>query len=331
MAKADVIKLEQEAMEGARASKSALPNFQPLPKENLKVVWLPLKNIQFNVDNANEMNQQEFEELVESIRTKGFTNPIQVRPLREDEEGYTEIGPPISDDIPWGRTQSFEVVAGQHRYQAIEVALPHWTEAPCIVNDTFVDKDTIDMTMVSDNAIHGKINKTKFTKLVDRLAQKYGKEVLIHSMGFVNDEMMDKYIMEVGAQALPNDEARAELRDKVKKKQIKTMEDLSRIVNQLIAKYGHTLEYDFMYFDYGGHTHVQIQMRKATRAIVDEVASYCVEHKRNINDIIAKALTLGWDKMVTSGEISKTAEVEEDDNPFEDVAEHDDARDDDDE
>ena len=294
--------VERKTIQGTIEANKNRPNFQPLPKESLKIIWLPLESIHFNPNNANEMGPGEFQQLIEAMRMRGMTNALQVRPLKEGEENWEDPGPVLSEEHPYGINQRFELIAGEHRLQAIEIVYPDWTTAPCVVNDTIVDRDAADMSMVADNQIHGSLNKKKFTALVDRLMPKYGKELVGQSMGFATQEEMDKFVLEYGKQQLPEGDAQREFVDRVKRKKVKTMEDLSRIINQLIAKYGNTIEQDFMYFNYGGHTHLMISMRRSTKAIMDEITTYCAENKINVNDIMEKVITKGWDRALLKTE-----------------------------
>jgi phosphopentomutase len=139
--------------------------------------------------------------------------------------------------------------------------------------------------MVKDNVIHGKIDIHKFTKLYESLNEKYGKEVIAEMMGMETTEI-DK-LVRYALETLPD-----QLKKKLQaaKGEIKTIEDLSTILNRLFNEYGDTLQHHFMIIDYGGKDSIWIQADNELWGMVQSMANYCEEQKIDINEYMKVAL-----------------------------------------
>lgn len=282
-----------------------LPQFKPFEKDALKIVWIPIDDIFPNPDNPNEMDDKQFNNLVKAIREIGFREPLEVRPITDKK------------DSRYNKTrQTYELIGGEHRHQALR--LLKWEEVPCMLDEaaSTMSKDEQDMLLVRRNMIKGELSPTKFTKLWERLLPKYGSEIIETSMGFADAEALEAYILDA-AETLPTDEMKQEL--KKKKNKIKTIEDLSRVLNSIWNKYGSTVELDFLFFEYGGATHAMITMDKKTREIVEEITTTCSENRLNINPIMNAVLQAGWSKTLEREVLSAqksggpTVEASEDD------------------
>jgi 5,10-methylenetetrahydrofolate reductase len=101
---------------------------------------------------------------------------------------------------------------------------------------------------VKDNLISGKLNPEKFASLYDRMARKYDAEVLQRLMGFTSTDAFQKLYGTVKS-SLPK-----ELQDALDdvKDEIKTVDDLSLVLNRLFRDHGETLDSNMMVFSCAG-------------------------------------------------------------------------------
>lgn len=213
-----------------------------------------------NEENPNEMTDAEFNMLYDNFEEVGITDPIIVRPLGK---------------------KKYRVVGGHNR---LEVAkLVGFEKVPVtIIEDPDFDDDRERFQLVRHNIIRGQLSPAKFVKLYENLADKYTKEVIQESMGFVNKEEFDKLIKQVAA-ALPP-EAKSALESS--KAEIKTIEDLSKLLNKLFGVYGDSLPYGYMFLDYGGRESVWIRMEKKEYQNAIKLGTICRERQRAMDHIL---------------------------------------------
>lgn len=211
-----------------------------------EVVYLPVERIRKNEWNPNVQKDNVFNALVENIREIGFVEPIMVKP--EEDETYL-------------------LISGEHRWEAAKVL--GFVEIPAYVMDEF-DEDLVKFQTVRMNVLRGKLDPVRFTKLFDNMAEKYGQELTKQMMGMVDEQAFEELYIDV-KRNLP-DEIAEKLDDA--RDEIKTVDDLSRILNELFSKYGDTLHQNFMILTYGGMTHLWVQMSKKLK---DKLISQIVE------------------------------------------------------
>ncbi len=199
-----------------------------------EVVEIPIEKVKPNPWNPNVMTTELFNALVENIKEIGMVEPIMIVPDEEEEGMYV-------------------VISGEHRWEACK--LLDYKTVPSIVRDSF-DLDKQKFQTVRMNVLKGKMDPVKFTQLFDEMAEKYGEEMTKDMMSFVDEKAFKDVYMEVKRE-LPKD-----MQDKLEssKKEIKTVDDLSRILNELFSKFGNTLDNNFMIFTYGGKVHLWVLM-----------------------------------------------------------------------
>lgn len=217
---------------------------------------IPVSKIVPSEDNPNEQDSETFNRLVKSIEAEG-----------EVDENIIVI--------PFG--DKYKIVGGEHRWKAAKIA--GIEEIPAVVKD--YTEDERKFQLVKRNAIRGKLNPTKFLNLYNDLEEKYEKEVIADMMAMDETEI-DKMIHQV-RESLP-DELKKEF-DKAKH-EIKTIEDLSIILNTLFTKYGDTLDLNYMVFDYGGKDHLWVRCNKQTWDSLQVIIKKCEEEKKDINEVI---------------------------------------------
>lgn len=242
---------------------------------SIKIVDIPIEDLIPDEENPNVQKDAVFNNLVENIAEIGMVEPIMVAP-------YFENGKRVEG--------KYRIISGHHRYEACKVL--EYETIPCVVQEDF-DEDMAKFQLVRMNMLRGELDPIKFTKLYNRMAEKYGEELLKQAMGLVDEKAFERLYLDVRKE-LPKEIA--EKLDEAKD-DIKTVDDLSRILNELFSKYGDTLDYDFMVFTFGNRTHYWIRMDSVLKEIMDKIAEFCVEREVNVNDVFRNAL-IGWSERV---------------------------------
>lgn len=228
---------------------------------NKEVVWILVDKLVPSLENPQEMDAGKFNQLVKSIRENGFDENMIVVPM----EG----------------AGTWKIVSGEHRWLAAKTL--GMLEVPCVVQDFDDDKRLIEL--VKRNALKGKISPQKFVKLYEQVLLKHSKEEIAELMALEEDELK-KLIGEV----------RSQLPDKMKKDfdkskdEIKTIDDLSLILNRLFAQYGDTLDQNYMIFDYGGQKHLWVRCDAELWKIVDDIREQMDDNDEDANEVFKKIL-----------------------------------------
>lgn len=212
-----------------------------MPKiEMPDVVLIPRALVRPNPWNPNEVAPELFNEIVSNIEELGFVQPIVVAPL---------------DD---GSEYKFQIIDGEHRYDALMLfSEEEVAEIPCIVRD--MDVDSMKFQTVKLNKLRGKLNIRKFNTLVQDLMERHSFEEVAERMAFTDPTELEELLINA-RESLPTSEMKEEF-DKAKE-DIKTVEDLSLLLNRLFTQFGDTLPGNFMVLDFGGKNHIWVRMRE---------------------------------------------------------------------
>jgi len=184
--------------------------------------------------NPQRMNDKEFNALVENLREVGQIDPLQVSPM------------------PDGR---FRVIGGNHRLQALRVL--EYELVQCVICEDF-SEEFQKFQSVRLNVIHGKLDPEKFLRLYEEMAKKYGKNVVADLMKFTDQKALSTLIKDV-KDGLPPEMAKK--LDEAKK-EIKTVDDIGSVLNEIFSKHGNTLVRGYLVFSFGGKEHHYIEMDK---------------------------------------------------------------------
>lgn len=236
----------------------------------------PIKDIDLELvddyeDNPNEMDDRTFSALVEEIAESGWLVPIQVAGPYED-----------------GR---YRMIGGHHRKKAARV-LGYDIVPAVIVDPEEFDSDKQEVQVVKQNVLHGELNPTKFTNLFNRLADKYGADLTRSMMGFTKTDAF-KRVYEDAKKALPPEMAAKldETRD-----ELKTVDQLSLMLNKLFTEYGDTLDHHFMFFTFGGKQHLMVQLQNnAAWTRWKKFAEWCHENGIMIDEELSSRFD--WPKL----------------------------------
>jgi ParB-like chromosome segregation protein Spo0J len=229
-----------------------------------KLELLKIDLIDIQEDNPNEMSDDEFNRLVQSIEEDGFEEPLVV--CLSSKKGR------------------YELISGHHRLRAARII--GYTELPCMVHPE-LPEDRIKAKVVKANILHGKMNPAKFTAMVNDLMGKgYEEELLRDMMGFTDEAEFGKLYQEVKQGLSP------ELQKKLEesKAEIKTIDDLSRVLNKLFQEHGETVPLNYIVFSYGGSRHAWVAADKKLWGIIVQMTKQAETENRDINDILLERL-----------------------------------------
>jgi hypothetical protein len=248
---------------------TAIEKTEPLVRKRI-----PLDLIDPTPDNPNEMSEAEFNMLADNIETVGLVDALFVRQL------------------PNGR---YRLIGGNHRFEVLKVL--GFTEAECTINnDPEFDEDQEKFQVLRMNVIRGKLSPDKFMKMYQSMSQKYADEVLAESFGFVNEDEFRKLIGQVKS-SLPS-EMQSEFQQA--SQELKTIDDLSKLLNRLFTTYGDTLPYGYMLLDFGGKESIWLRMSNETKKALLEIGKMCVTEKRTMDSILG-----GMIQLMAQGKLSQ--------------------------
>jgi len=254
--KESVPQLSEELKElGVELSKS-LPTYD-----------VPVSLIEPTASNPNEMDDPTFNRLVAEMEATGMIDPIQVVPFEGGK---------------------FRIIGGEHRWQGAKVL--SWEKIPCniLTDERFVDVDLQELLMVRLNVIKGRINPDKFTKLYEDKVEKYGADQLQTLFGYTSTDAWKKVTKGVEQALTTSGLGSSGLVGELKKrtKQIRSIDGLGRVLNQLFKKYGSDLKHSFMIFTYGGKRHLYIMLSDDAMGALEEIMAKCRKDDRDINDVL---------------------------------------------
>lgn len=232
-------------------------------------VWLDPTEVALDPDNTNSMTKRQYAALVEAIKdTGGLTENIVVVDMTTDPE--------------WTGEEQYMTVSGEHRLRAaIDAGI---AEVPARVYTAAEwDKDMRDIQGVRHNAITGDFNPLKFSALVKRLSEKYGRDTTRELMKFTDKAKFDKLVDYVTAN-IP-DEFKEQVDDAKRSGRMENIDQLSTILNEMFMNYGDTLPHNFMILDYGGKQHVWIKLEKETAKSLTRVRGELVRQHKSADDL----------------------------------------------
>lgn len=228
-------------------------------KETVSIKINDLEAADFN---PNDMGNTKFNKLVERIKEQGFKDPISVVPLEGGK---------------------YRIIEGEHRWKAADFL--QFTEVPCFIHENW-DEDKQRFEIVKSNVLKGKMDVMAFTNLVNGLSDKYSKDIIQDMMGFQDEREFETFYKTVRKQ-LPED-----MQKKLdeSKKEIRTIDDLSVVLNKIFFDYKDDLAYGFMVFSYNQKQVYWIDMDKDLKKLLDEMAEKCRADNLSMSEMIKMAL-----------------------------------------
>ena len=251
---------------------------------------LPLGQLQPNDSNPNKMKDREFDLLCDNIEKTGLTDPILVRPL--DYTRVHDLAMAIKDpgelvDALVSADTKFRIVGGHHRYNA--ATFLGFQRVPCtVIMDPEFDQEQETFQLVRMNMIKGHLDPAKFFEIVNSMNDAYTDEVLQEAFGFA-DEAQWRQIVDQAAQTLPD--AKTKKKFKEAAEEVKTIDELSKLLNSMFTKYGDTLPYGYMVVDYGGKKSVWVRASKKTMDALDLLGDQCIESSVSMDALLGGILS----------------------------------------
>ncbi len=259
-------------------------------KNLLRIDNFPLELMVKQEVNPNKMSTRAFDLLCDNFNKTGWTDPVLARPI--DLKAFKKIAKIKDPDMQLQaiRDQQLQVkiVGGHHRYDA--GAYLEFTEGPAtvIMEDDF-DEEAEQFQIVRMNVIHGKLDPEAFMKMYGKMSDTYSDDILQDAFGFAEESEFKKLITQI-AKSMPDQNTKEKFIEAAK--EIKTVDGLHKLMNELINKYGDTLPYGVMVFDHGGQRSVWLRIEGKTMKAIDVITNICIENQRTVDDVIGKVVQL---------------------------------------
>jgi ParB/RepB/Spo0J family partition protein len=216
--------------------------------------------------NPNEMSEAQFNMLYDNVERVGITDPILVRPHPSKKGRY-------------------RVVGGHHRLEVAKL-LGFDTIPATVISDPEFDEDAEKFQVVRHNIIHGQMNADKFMALYNSLSEKYADDVAAELFGFT-DEAEFKKLIKATEKSLPKDMKQA-FKDAAK--EIRTMDDLAKVLNYLFTTHGDTLPHGYMIVDFGGKESVWLRMQTGQKKTFLQLAAQTKAANKSMDHLMHKLL-----------------------------------------
>lgn len=211
---------------------------QVVESKTHKVFDIPIELLEADELNPNEMDDATFDELCEGIRNDGFDDPIEVIPHPTKEGKYLIAG-------------------GHHRVKAAKRV--GMTSVPSFIMKNW-DAIKQKIMLVRRNMLHGKTNTTKFTKLYDELRRTVEPKLLQTAMGFTTTKAFEAVYENIEKNLNPKQKkALAKAKEK-----IKSVDDLSSVLNTIFKESGSELKEGYVVFSFGGKDHHYVTVDEQT-------------------------------------------------------------------
>jgi hypothetical protein len=235
-------------------------------RSKLEVVDINVEDLIPDEDNPNEMDEAVFDQLIEEIREQGFDEPIQVRP-HPTLKGKYQIG------------------SGHHRTKAAIVL--GMQSVPAVIKNWSDREQKVALT--KRNVLRGNMNRAKLAKLYKELVKGRDAVQVQRELGFQDQKKFEAMIDEVSKNLTPKQKKRlAEA-----KESIKSMDDLSSVLNTIFKESGSELDKGYMVFSFGGKEHHYFQIDDATNNFLKQVKDHCDKNGIEYTKAVAHLLLSG--------------------------------------
>lgn len=237
--------------------------------------------------NPNEQDDKTFDILVEEMDTEGAG------------VGYIDLIQVVPQTDAWGVAGRYRIIGGEHRWRGLRVLGHESVECVVLVDPKWEDEDLQKFVTMRLNALKGKLNPKKFMALYEDLADRYAAEDMQRHMAVVDDDEWKSMTKDVRKQleaaldgAGADDEKKKKALEDFDKvaKEVKTVDDLSNILNKIFTEYGDTLDLNFMWFSFGGKKHLHISMQASDWKLAEQIVEKSKEKQRPIDEIFVEMM-----------------------------------------
>lgn len=210
--------------------------------------------------NPNKMNNREFNLLCDNMEKVGFVDPIFVRPIEDGK---------------------YRVIGGHHRLEAGKIL--GYEKVPCtVIEGADYDEDWEKYQVVRMNMIKGQIDPQNFLKLYESLGEKYEKDIMAENFGFSDDKEFNKLVNQM-SKSVPK-EMKADFKKAAK--DVKTIEGLTKLLNQMFTEHGDELPHGYMIIDFGGVDSYWITLEQKDKKTFDNIVSKLTNGGKKIDSFM---------------------------------------------
>lgn len=227
---------------------------------------IPVKELFEAPGNPQTQTSTVFNNLIEDISEDGFDQPINV--VARESGGYT-------------------VIDGNHRLRALKYLA--YEKVPCIVRTDW-DEVKAKIKLIRRNLLVGELDKGKFTKYIDDFTDRYKipADMLPSMMGFENEEAF--LAMYNQAREISEEDLERLGGGKV---ELRLIENLTAVLNQIFSEFGESVPYSYIYFYYGKKLHTLIQSGPIMKKALEAVSAKCLDEKKDINEVLPDIIKKG--------------------------------------
>jgi hypothetical protein len=258
-----------------------------------------------NEENPNKMSQRAFDLLCDNFEQTGITDPILVVPVDFKKTLNVANSAPKGDaearaKMLAAHNCTFRIVGGHHRYDAAQYLGFDVVPVTAILDPEF-DEEKERFQLVRMNAIRGRLDPQAFFNIYSKLADKYSDAIMQDAFGFAEEAEFKKLIAQT-AKMLPDKELQAKFKEAAQ--EIKTVDGLSKLLNEMFSKYGDTLPHGYMIFDHSGQRSMWLRIEGKTMKALDVIGDLCIENNRTVDDVIG-----GIVQMIAKGELKEQVDA----------------------
>lgn len=259
---------KKESPEGAKGKEPALPK-DALPKdaqEVMEIVNLPIEKVFPSGWNPNEQDEETFNELTADIKKDGFDEPIIV----------------VEDDAALG---TYKIISGEHRWRAMKVLGK--TQIPAVVKKGW-DEVAQKLKTVRRNLLRGRLNPTKFTKLINDIKRVYDVDhaKIASEMGFRDEK---EYWRNYRQERVNRDEAAQGILTETRK-ELTMIDNLSVVLNEVFSQYGDTVPQSYIFFMHKKKMHLLVGMDGSLCSAVELLTGHMKETGKDANSVLTEAI-----------------------------------------
>jgi len=246
-----------------------------------------IQNLEFCDWNVNEMDDEEFSELVSEVDEGGFDEPIQVIPLPGQQDRYLVPG-------------------GEHRVRAAIALEMESVPAVLKVHLTDVDMADVKMWSVKRNQVRGKVNAQKYANLERSLNEKHNIAAkAARERMFVKGELLKsiRKNAEIDAEASSNPPPSGEPSGKDQTAPPQDPQDLVTNKRSLLAalkaaeeevllQSADTVEHGYLFFAQGdtNQLHLIVNESADLSQLVELMVSHCKRDASGVDRFLTDAL-----------------------------------------
>ena len=237
---------------------------------------LPIDALEPDPANPNEMKDEDFELLGESMDEDGLVDVLQVVPVED---------------------KKYRIVGGEHRWR--QARRKGWPDVPAMVllDEKWQDEDYRRAMMVKLNVLHGELSPRKFFDLWVNMSGRWKEDSLGRMMGFARKEALQKMIGDYRKklkEAGVSGEQLAEFDEKTKK--AKDIDDLRNIINTIIATNEKHGRRKWMVISIEGQEHLYVEADNRLWKVLTEIGSAVQAKGIEMPEVFYQALH-DWKKL----------------------------------